>query len=108
MMETDIIVGTGMNVTCSREDFVARLGIVSRAVSTRSSVQILAGVLLRAGDGELHLAATDMELSLRTSLEAQVEGDGSVVVPGRLLVDIARLLPDTDVQLEHRAEENVV
>jgi DNA polymerase-3 subunit beta len=107
-METDIIVGTAMKVTCSREDFVARLGIVSRAVSTRSSVQILAGVLLRAADGELHLAATDMELSLRTSLDAQVEGDGSVVVPGRLLVDIARLLPDTDVQLEHRAEEGVL
>jgi DNA polymerase-3 subunit beta len=108
MMETDIIVGTAMKVTCSREDFVARLGVVSRAVSTRSSVQILAGVLLRAADGELHLAATDMELSLRTSLDAQVEGDGSVVVPGRLLVDIARLLPDTDVQLEHRAEEGVL
>src|ERR1041385_2624376 len=108
MMETDIIVGTGMKLTCSREDFVSKLGVVSRAVSTRSSVQILAGVLLRAADGELQLAATDMELSLRTSLEAQVDGEGSVVVPGRLLADIARLLPDTDVQLEHSAEEGVL
>ena len=49
-----------------------------------------------------------MELSLRTSLEAQVEGEGSVVVPGRLLVDLARLLPDAEVQLEHRAEEGVL
>src|SRR4051812_41030923 len=107
-METDIMVATGMKVTCSREEFVAKLGVVSRAVSTRSSVQILAGVLVRAIDGELQLAATDMELSLRTSLEAQVEGEGSVVVPGRLLVDIARLLPDNEVQLEHRAEEGVL
>src|SRR5438067_3067471 len=108
MMETDIMVGTGMKVTCSREEFVARLGVVSRAVSTRSSVQILAGVLLRAADGELNLAATDMELSLRTSLEAQVDGEGSVVVPGRLLVDLVRLLPDNEVTIEHRAEESVV
>jgi DNA polymerase-3 subunit beta len=49
-----------------------------------------------------------MELSLRTSLEANVEGEGAVVVPGRLLVDLARLLPDEDVQIEHRAEEGVV
>jgi len=49
-----------------------------------------------------------MELSLRTSLDAQVESDGSVVVPGRLLVDIARLLPDADVQIEHRLEEGVL
>jgi DNA polymerase-3 subunit beta len=108
MIETDIMVDTTMKLTCGREEFVSRLGIVSRAVSTRSSVQILAGVLLQASGGELRLAATDMELSLRTSLEAQVEGDGSVVVPGRLLVDLARLLPDADVQLEHRADEAVL
>jgi len=105
MLETDIMVGVGMKLTCSRDDFVSGLGVVSRAVSTRSSVQILAGVLLRASEGELQLAATDMELSLRTSLEAQVDGEGSVVVPGRLLVDLARLLPESEVQLEHRPDE---
>ena len=108
MMEADVMIGAGMKVTCSREEFVGRLGVVSRAVSTRSSVQILAGVLLEVAGGELRLAATDMELSLRTSLEAQVESDGSVVVPGRLFVDIARLLPDSDVQIEHRVEEGVL
>ena len=82
MMEADVMIGAGMKVTCSREEFVGRLGIVSRAVSTRSSVQILAGVLLDAAAGELRLAATDMELSLRTSLEAQVESDGSRNRPG--------------------------
>ena len=56
----------------------------------------------------MHLAATDMELSLRSSLDAQVEGDGAVVVPGRLLVDLVRLLPDNEVTIEHRAEESVV
>src|SRR6185436_4430785 len=108
MIETDIMVGTAMKLTCSKEEFVSSLGIVSRAVSTRSSVQILAGVLLQASNGELRLAATDMELSLRTSFEAQVEDEGSVVVPGRLLVDLARLLPDAEVQLEHRADEAVL
>src|SRR5215471_4286364 len=108
MMEADVMIGAGMKVTCSREEFVGSLGVVSRAVSTRSSVQILAVVLLQASGGALRLAATDMELSLRTSLDAQVESDGSVVVPGRLLVDIARLLPDSEVQLEHRVEEGVL
>ena len=50
-----------------------------------------------------------MELSIRTSLEgAQVEGDGAVVVPGRLLVDLSRLLPDSEVTLEFREEESVL
>jgi DNA polymerase-3 subunit beta len=49
-----------------------------------------------------------MELSLRLALDATVEGDGSAVVPGRLLVDIARLLPPGEVTLEHRAEEGTL
>jgi DNA polymerase-3 subunit beta len=106
--EADVMVGSGMKLTCARDDLVANLSVVSRAVSTRMTVQILAGILLRAEAGRLHLAATDMELSLRSSLDAEVEGEGAVVVPGRLLVDIARLLPDSDVSIEHRAEEGVV
>src|SRR5215204_1964862 len=108
MIETDIAVGSGMKVRCSRDELAQRLGIVARAVSTRASVQILSGVLLRAEAGRLHLAATDMELSLRSSVEAQIDGEGAVVVPGRLLVDLVRLLPDSEVTIEHRAEENVV
>jgi DNA polymerase-3 subunit beta len=71
-------------------------------------VQVLGGVLLRAGDGQIELAATDMELSLRLSVDAQVEGEGAVVAPGRLLVDLARLLPDSEVVLDHRPEQGVL
>ena len=108
MLETEIVVGAGMKLTCARNDLVSKLGIVSRAVSPRGAVQILSGVLLQAEGGELQLAATDMELSLRTSLDAQVADRGAVVVQGRLLVDLARLLPDEDVQIEHRPEEGIV
>jgi DNA polymerase III subunit beta len=110
MIESNTIVGTGtgMKVVCQRDELTQRLGVVSRAVSTRASVQILSGVLLRAEAGRLHLAATDMELSLRSSLEAQVDGEGAVVVPGRLLVELARLLPAAEVTIEHRPDEGVV
>jgi len=99
--------GTGMKITCSRAELVAKLGLVSRAVSTRGTVQVLSGILLSAGEGGLSLAATDMELSLRTTLDAEVGGDGAVVVPGRLLVDLARLLPEDGVTVEYRPEEGV-
>src|SRR5213595_2851362 len=108
MIESNTMVGTGMKVVCQREELSQKLGIVARAVSTRASVQILSGVLLRAEAGHLHLAATDMELSLRSSLDAQVEGDGAVVVPGRLLVELVRLLPESEVTIEHRVDESVV
>ena len=97
-----------MKLSCSRDELSQKLAVVARAVSSRTTVLVLGGILLRAENGELQLAATDMELSLRTSLEAQVDGDGAVVVPGKMLVDLIRLLPDEDVQIEHRAEEGVV
>ena len=109
MIETEVVaVGSGIKVVCSRDELVQKLSVVSRAVSTRTTVLVLGGVLLRAENGQLHLSATDMELSLRTSFEAQVEAEGAVVVPGRMLVELARLLPDDEVQIEHRAEEGVV
>jgi DNA polymerase III subunit beta len=108
MIETNTMVGVGMKVVASREELAQKLAIVGRAVSTRASVQILSGVLVRAEAGHLHLAATDMELSLRSSIEAQIDGEGAVVVPGRLLVDLVRLLPENQVTIEYRAEENVL
>jgi DNA polymerase III subunit beta len=108
MMEANTMVGTGMKVICRRDDLAQRLGVVARAVSSRANVQILSGVLLRAEGGRLNLAATDMELSLRSSLESQVEGEGAAVVPGRLLVDLVRLLPEDEVTIEHRTEESVL
>src|SRR5438093_5933791 len=110
MMETtEAVVAQGtLTVTCQRDELLHALGIVSRGVSTRTTVQILSGILLEAAEGKLQLAATDMELSLRTSLEAKVESNGSVVVPGRLLLELARLLPDPEVTLEHKPEEAIV
>jgi DNA polymerase III subunit beta len=108
MIETDIVVGAELRITCAKDELAQALGIVARALSTRSSVQILSGILLEARSGELQLAATDMELSLRAMLQAQVDGDGAIVVPGKTLVDIARLLPGDEVVIEHRPTESVV
>jgi DNA polymerase III subunit beta len=107
MMETDTAVGAGVRVTLSRDDLSSRLALVSRATSTRGTVQVLGGVLLRASDGLVELEATDMELSLRTTVPAEVEGEGALVMPARLLADIVKLLPAESVTLAYRAEDGV-
>ncbi|HEY6029996.1 MAG TPA: hypothetical protein VIU44_05510, partial [Gaiellaceae bacterium] len=99
---------SALNVRVAKDELNQALGVVSRGVSSRTAVLVLSGIMLRAEAGRLHLAATDMELSLRGSVEAQVEGDGAVVVSGRTLVDVVRLLPAEDVTLEHLPEEGVV
>jgi DNA polymerase III subunit beta len=108
MNQVESVIGAGLKIVCAREDLAQKLAIVGRGVSTRATVQILSGILLRVAGDQVELAATDMELSLRASLDARVDGEGAVVVPGRLLVDLSRLLPESEVVIEHRDEENVL
>jgi DNA polymerase-3 subunit beta len=82
---------------------------VARGVSQRSTVQILSGVLIRAeAGGAVELAATDMELSVRASLQADVAEPGSTVLTGRLLLEIVRALPQQPVTLEQAAGSGAV
>jgi DNA polymerase III subunit beta len=98
-MNTDLATATELRATCARDDLAAALAVVARALSTRSAVQVLTGIHLQAEEGKLTLAATDMEVSLRASVMGDVTGDGAVVVPGRLLADLVRLLPDPSVSV---------
>ena len=99
---------TALRTTCSKAELSSALGVVSRAVSTRGAVQVLGGILLQAENDRLTLAATDMEISLRASVSGEIAGDASVVVPGRLLTDLVRLLPDDNVTLVHEEGEGVL
>ena len=109
MMDTEAETAVGdLRVTVSRDELAQKLGIVARGVSSRTAVQILSGILLRSEGGQLHLAATDMELSLRASLPANVESEGSVVVQGKILVDLVRQLSGSEVVIEHGAEDGVL
>jgi DNA polymerase III subunit beta len=107
-MTTDIVVAAHLRATCRRDELAAALGVVSRAVSSRGAVQVLGGIHLQADEGRLMLAATDMELSLRASLAGEVVGDGAVVVPGRLLTDLVRLLPEDSVTLAYDEGDGVL
>src|SRR3979409_2739526 len=90
MIDSETVVGTGLRITVSKDELAAKLAVVARGVSTRTTVLVLGGIQLRAEAGQLHVAATDMEVSLRATVEAQVADEGTVVVPGRILSDIAR------------------
>jgi DNA polymerase-3 subunit beta len=108
MIDSDVMLADMLKLRVSQEALAEKLAVVARAVSTRTAVLVLGGIRLRVEQGQLELAATDMELSLRTTVEAEVDGEGEVVVPGRLLLDIVRSLPSADVSIEQRSDESVL
>jgi DNA polymerase III subunit beta len=97
-----------MKLITNKQALVECLGIVNKAVSSRSSIQVLSGVLIEARSEGVVLAATDMEISIKAPLAARVEEPGSLVVPARIASEIARSLPSGDVVLEQRAGETQV
>jgi DNA polymerase-3 subunit beta len=97
-----------LKLTTKREELVAKLSIVSRAVSTRAATQALSGVLLTAADGTVTLTATDLDVGMQTTLTAEVAEEGSVLLPGRLLAEVARSLADPSVEIESREAEHDV
>jgi len=97
-----------LKLTTKRTELVAKLSVVSRAVSTRAATQALSGILLSASGDGVALTATDGEMGLRTELTAQVDGEGAVLLPGRLLSELARSLGEEDVAIELRESERDV
>jgi DNA polymerase-3 subunit beta len=93
-----------MKIKATRQALLDALLIVSRAVSARAALQALSGILITA-DQAVRLRATDMELGLDVGLEAEIEAAGAVVLPGRLLVEVVRSLPEGPVGLALREAE---
>src|SRR3954451_23977702 len=98
-----------MKLSLTRDSLSGALQLVGRAVSTRGTLPSLGGILVIAGDGGLTLRATDMELALtRTLPDANVEQEGTVLLPGRLFADVVRSLPPGEVRVELRGEQRDV
>ena len=93
-----------MKISIARGELLDALSIVSKGMSSRSTLPILAGIHLNASGGELVLQATDLEVSVRHKSSALVEQEGTTVVPGKFLTEIVRSLPEAAVSLETEGE----
>ncbi len=88
-----------MNLSCLQEHLAKGLGIVGRAVATRTTLPITNNVLLATDGGRLKLAATNLEIALSCWIGAQVEEEGAITVPARLLTDFVNSLPSEKIEM---------
>jgi DNA polymerase-3 subunit beta len=97
-----------VKLTCPQENLSRGLTMVGRAVSTRSTMPILSNVLLATDGPRLRLAATNLELSINCWVEADIEQEGRVAVPARLLQEFVNSLPPAPVSMELNPSNRVV
>lgn len=95
-----------MKIICSKENLMEGINIVQKAVSAKTTLPILEGILLDAGNG-LKLTGNDLEIGIECLIDADIKRPGSIVLNSRMFGDIVRRLPDSEVLLEVK-ENNVV
>ncbi len=95
-----------MKLVCTQSNLSSHLSLVSRAVSSRPSLPILANVLLNADEvtQRVSLSAFDLSLGIQTSFPAQVTTGGTLTIPAKLLGDIVSRLPEGELALDDGAD----
>src|ERR1700759_3668355 len=88
-----------MELTVAKSDLQKELQLCQGVVEKRSTIPILSNVLLKASDGKLQIAATDLDVTILSTCPARVTTAGGVTIEAKRLFDIIRSLPDEDVHI---------
>ena len=93
-----------MKFTCSQAVLLRAINTCSKAVSVRTTIPILKGILITTENGRVTMTSSDLNMSIETSFDVQNSINGSVVVPAKLLGDIVRKLPNSLVNIDTEKE----
>ncbi|MGH2455070.1 MAG: DNA polymerase III subunit beta [Candidatus Limnocylindria bacterium] len=97
-----------MNVSVMQENLARGLGVVSRAVSSRATLPVLANVLLKTEESGLKLTATNLEIGINCWVPGKVEAEGEITVPAKLLTDLVASLPNQRIDLVLSAKDRTL
>lgn len=89
-----------MKISCSKSNLLSALNIVSKAVSTKTTMPILECVLIDVYADSIKLTANDLELGIETLLEGNVIEMGRIAIEAKIFTDIVRKLPDSEIYIE--------
>jgi DNA polymerase-3 subunit beta len=96
-----------MKIICNKNALSEGINIVQNAVSQRTSLQVLEGILINAGK-DLILTGNDLEIGIETKISAEILEEGRIVINSRIFSDLIRKLPERDVTIEIKNNDTVV
>ncbi len=88
-----------MKIICQKDTLVEAVSNVSRAVSSKSPIPALEGILIKAADNQISLIGYDLEIGIVTQIDADVKEEGSTVITARLLLDIIRRISSETISI---------
>ncbi|WP_430884515.1 DNA polymerase III subunit beta [Fusibacter sp. JL216-2] len=96
-----------MKFSCQQKDLASGINIVQKAVSTKTTLPILKGILLESNDGRLKLTGNDLSIGIETYIDANIDVSGGIVVSSRIFGEIIRKLPNAQVEITVDDNHNV-
>ena len=96
-----------MKIVCSKEKLLEGINIVQKAVSAKTTLLILEGILIEAGEN-VKLTSNDLEIGIECIIEADVREAGAIVLNARMFGEIIRKFPDAEVLIEVKENNNVL
>jgi len=96
-----------MKIICSKNNLMEGINIVQKAVSTKTSLPILEGILLEAGE-QFKMTGNDLEIGIECFVEADIQQKGAIVINSRMMGDIVRRLPESEVLIEVKDNNLVI
>ena len=97
-----------MKIKCSRTNLLSALNIVSKAVSTKTTMPILECVLIDVCADNIKLVANDLELGIETLLEGSVIEMGRIAIEAKIFTDIVRNLPNSEIYIETTSDYKTI
>lgn len=89
-----------MKLVCSKSNLLNGVQIVSRAVSSKTTMSILECIMVDASKGKITLTANDMDLGIETIIEGEIVEKGVIALDAKIFLEIVRKLPDSDITIE--------
>lgn len=96
-----------MKLSINQSELLNALTIVQKGITTRSTMPVLSGIYVKALEDGVSFQTSDLEISVKYNTTALVEEEGEAVLPGKLIVDIVKNLPDAAVHIE-AGDENAI
>ncbi|HEY9382309.1 MAG TPA: DNA polymerase III subunit beta [Gemmatimonadales bacterium] len=96
-----------MKFTITREKLHEGLGAVAASVPTKTTLPVLANILVEATKDGLSLSGTDLDISVSTTVPASVDQEGATTLPARKLVEIVKELPNAAIRMTSSGEQRV-
>ena len=95
----EICLHEAMKLICKQIDLALALNLANRAVSPNNTLPVLNNILLKAEGKKVFLSATNLEIAISSSFEADIENEGSLTIPAKIFTSYVSLLEDKEVEL---------